>query len=347
MKKFSALLIGGLFSLCATTQVQAFAQSVHKKMVIDAVKYMQQNPDSTNYNKLKAAMNASGISMDEAADLIGQAAYDVDDFNDVFFCGNVTGYCTGSMLGSAGESIVRYTSYHHFQNHSHANDEHGNDLGGYDLRHNPIPGLVDNAVKALAYGNYMDDGRGGLQGGFGWWKFDRTKYDTYNTTEKNYRLDGYSNKNMYKRFETTPFQPLDNLGQYWYQRFLAFPSLQTLGFALHTTDVLSPQHVWATSDHNHGPWELWGQFFYDSENLSDADNNYALVKQAMNYYTPINPSHRDIRPIITEGGAYAYAYGGQAMGSINHNDYVTVGRKLIPHGIALVVHILNHAAEQF
>lgn len=342
MKKHYVLIT--TLALCATgTQAHAFAQSTHKQIVIDAVEYMRLHPDTTAYDKLEAIANAAGYTVEQAADMIGQGAYDVDDFNDTFFCGNVTGLCAGSHFGDAGESIVRLTSYWHFHNHAHANDEHGNDIGGYDYRYLPIPGLIDHAAVSLVWNDYMDDGPGGMRA---WWGED-SEGDTYNTTEKHYRLDSYSKKSMYKKFQTSPFQPIDNLGQYWYSQFIAQPSFQTLGFALHTTDVLSPPHVWATSDNNHGPWELWASFYYERENLNDADNGFALVTNALNNYTPVPANQTDIRSLITEGGAFAYANGGPVLHTIDHNQWVSVGRQVIPHAIAMVVHVLNHAVEQF
>jgi hypothetical protein len=63
----------------------------------------------------------------------------------------------------------------------------------------------------------------------GWWGSEDSEYNSYGITEANYRLDTYSSKSHYDDFEDSAFQPIDNLGQYWYNQFLAQPTAQTLG----------------------------------------------------------------------------------------------------------------------
>lgn len=75
-----------------------------------------------------AAQN--NLTISELAELLGQAAYDVDDFEDTFFCGAITGSCVQAPVWGAAQSIVKYTSYWHFQNHTQGADQHGNDFGG-------------------------------------------------------------------------------------------------------------------------------------------------------------------------------------------------------------------------
>lgn len=148
---------------------------------------------------------------------------------------------------------------------------------------------------------------------------------------------------MYQDFETSPFQPIDNLGQYWFQQFLANPTVQTLGFVLHTTDLLQPHHVWTTSALNHSGWEGWVNDYYYSEGL----NNSALVTAALNNLTPLASNATDIRPLLTQGASIAYSQGGIVLSSTDHNDRKNVGKIVIPHAIAMVVRVLNRAAERF
>ena len=82
--------------------------------------------------------------------------------------------------------------------------------------------------------------------------------------------------------------------------------------------------------------------YYDSENLNDT----ALVDQALQNFTPLSPSGTDIRPLLTEGGALAYGNGGIVLSSTDHSDRVQVAQTVIPNAIAMVVHLLNHAAHQ-
>ena len=177
-----------LSSLLATavlvSPAQAFQQITHKRIAIDAVNYMKAHPDTTEYLRLKAWVNAAGYSMEQFAEVIGQGAYDVDDFQDTYLCGAVTGDCVYAPVFNAGASLVNYTSYWHFQNHTRGSDVHGNDLGGYNYDLLTVWGDIDNMAASWLYGDYLDDGPGGMTG---WWSSDDSQYNTYGMTEANYR----------------------------------------------------------------------------------------------------------------------------------------------------------------
>lgn len=333
-------LTGLLAAAVLSSPAQAFQQITHKRIAIDAVNYMKAHPTTTEYNRLKSWVNSAGYSVDQFAEVIGQGAYDVDDFQDTYLCGAVTGDCVYAPVFNAGASLVNYTSYWHFQNHTRGSDAHGNDLGGYNYDLLTVWGDIDNIAAAWLVGDYMDDGNGGMTGWCFWSCADDTEYNTYGVTEANYRQGSTSSKSMYDDFEEMPFQPIDNLGQYWYSQFLANPTAQTLGFVMHTTDLLQPHHVWTTSALNHSGWESWVADYYDSENL----NNTALVDQALTDFTPLATASNDIRPLLTQGGAMAYSNGGIVLSSTDHSDRVQVAQVVIPHAIAMVVHVLNHAA---
>lgn len=323
-------------SVCAPAH--AWKQETHRRIVLDAVTFMKNNPELTNYSKLAAGVARAGYSMEAFAQALGQGAYDVDDFADTYICGTITGNCQQAPVWGAASGIVKYTTYWHFQNHTAGRDVHGNPYGGYNYAKLTVAGTIDNMAKAWLIGDHLDDGPGGMRGTFG----DGSKYNSYGVTEANYRHGGYSTPQQYADFETMPFQPIDNLGQYWWQQFLSKPTAQSLGFVLHTTDLLQPHHTWTTSDRNHSSWEQWAQDYYDKEGL----NNPALVKAALADFTPIAVSAIDIRPLLTQGGSYSYANGGIVLNSTEHADRARVGRLMIPHAIAMVVHVLNRAAER-
>ncbi|WP_440055423.1 phospholipase [Pseudoalteromonas sp. T1lg65] len=323
-------------AIAATSETVAFSQETHKRIVIDAVNYMAQNPSQTQYAKLRAYAQANGLTVQQLAELLGQAAYDVDDFEDTFLCGAITGDCVQAPLWGMAESIVKYTSYWHFQNHTRGADSHGNDFGGYNYDKLTVWGDVDNLAATWLKGDYLDDGHGGETG---WFSADDSEYNSYGITEKNYRLDSHSSYSMYDDFEEMPFQPIDNLGQYWFQSYLQSGNPQVLGFVFHTTDLLQPHHTWTTSAKNHASWESWVKDYYDQENL----NNFTLVSQAMANFAPLSSTDSDIRPLLTQGGAYSYAQGGIVLNSTDHYDRLTTAKQVIPNAIAMVVHLLNHA----
>ncbi|SFD41407.1 phospholipase [Pseudoalteromonas denitrificans] len=332
-------ILASIALMTCSLNATAFSQETHKRIVVDAVEYMKQNPNTTAYQKLEIWAQQLNTTPNALAQIMGQAAYDVDDFEDTFLCGAITGSCVQAPVWGLAKSIVKYTSYWHFQNHSQGTDAHGNDFGGYNYDKLTVWGAVDTMAATWLKGDYLDDGQGGETG---WFSADKTKYNTYNITEAHYRIDSQSNYPMYKDFEKAPFQPIDNLGQYWYQSFIESKNPQILGFVFHTTDLLQPHHTWTTSDLNHSGWESWVKDYYDKENL----NSFTFVSQALDNFTPINTNSNDVRPLLTQGGAFSYAQGGIVLNSTNHFDRVNTGQQVIPNAIAMVIHLLNHAMEK-
>jgi hypothetical protein len=96
----------------------AFQQETHRRIAMDAVTFMKNNPDKTNFAKLQAGLAKAGITVDQFATAMGQGAYDVDDFADTYLCGATTGSCVLAPVRGAAQSIIKYTSYWHFQNHT-------------------------------------------------------------------------------------------------------------------------------------------------------------------------------------------------------------------------------------
>jgi hypothetical protein len=322
----------------ACVPAHAWKQETHRRIVLDAVAYMKNNPDHTNHRKLLAGVTRAGYTMDQFARALAQGAYDVDDFADTYQCGAISGNCVYAPVWNLGASVTNYTSFWHFQNHTAGRDVHGNPFGGYNYAKLAVPGDIDKLAATWLYGDYLDDGSGGMRGWFG----DSSKYNSYGITEARYRLGGYSTPRQYADFEKMPFQPVDNLGQYWWQQFLARPTAQSLGFVLHTTDIVQPHHTWSTIGNHHSGWEAWVAHYYHAERLNDP----ALVRAAVAYYTPLAANAVDIRPLLTQAGTYSYRNGGIVLSSTDHRDRRRVGRQMIPHAIALVVHILNRAAER-
>ncbi|WP_338845218.1 phospholipase [Massilia sp. W12] len=324
--------------IASAMPAHAFQQETHRRIAIDAVNFIKNNPGITNYNKLASGLAKAGVTLEQFAQAMGQGAYDVDDFADTYLCGAVTGSCVQAPLWGLGKGIANYTSYWHFQNHSAGRDVHGNPFGGYNYAKLQNPGDIDKLAATWLVGDYLDDGAGGLKGWFG----DSSKYNSFGITEARYRHGGYSTPQQYEDFEKAPFQPIDNLAQYWFGQFLARPSLQSLGFVMHSTDLLQPHHTWSLSGSNHSGWEQWVNDNYYSQNLNDS----AMVQAALANFTPLAAHATDIRPLLTQGGAFSYRVGASVLSSTDHNDRVRVAKQVVPHAIAMMVHVINRAAER-
>jgi hypothetical protein len=333
-----ALSIAAAAALMSAAPAHAFMQETHRRLVLDAVAYMQAHPTTTNYAKLVAGAAKAGYTIDQFAAVMAQGAYDVDSFADTYVCGAITGDCEKAPLWGLGTSIAKYAAFWHFEDHAHGADVHGNPYGGYSYGRVPIMGDVDTLAAGWLWNDYLDDGRGGLGGIFG----DGTKYDTYHLTEANYRQGTKSSTSMYQDYQAIPFQPISNLGQYWFTQFLAAPTAQTLGFVLHTTDLLVPQHTWNTLGNNHSGFEDWCLSYWDTEHLNDA----TLVDAALKDFTALAPTATDVRSLMHQAGAYSYANGALVLSSTAQADRVAVARKVVPHATALAVLILNRGAER-
>lgn len=332
--------------ILVSLESQAFKHPTHKRIVEDAVAYMAAHPDTTNFVKLSTSVETSGYSIEQFANALGQGARDVDDFEDTYLCGSVSGYCELSPVFGLGKTLTgyNYSSFWHFQNHSRGNDVHGNDLGGYNYSQIPNKGTTDYILGFWLAGDHLDDGKGGMTGWCFWgWCLEHTEYDSYAITAEKYSIGSRNKKSHYDNFNDTAFQPIDNLGQYWYNEFIKSPTVQTLGFSLHATDLLQPHHTWTSSGNYHVAWEAWVEDHYDVKGM----NNHEAVTEAMNSFTPIALGQNDIRPLLTEGGAISYSQGGIVLTSTSDEDRSEVAAIVIPHAIAMVVHILNHAAERF
>lgn len=317
----------------ATMPAQAWWSKTHMNIVKDAVAYMAAHPSTTNYAQLQAGVERAGYTMDQFTQVLAQSASDVDNFSDTYICGAITGECELAPIWGTTSSLINYTVYWHFQNHTQGPDVHGNPYGGYNYAKLTVWGSVDDLAASWLYGDYLDDGPGGLSGWFG----DGSRYNSYGITEAHYRMGGYSDVSMYNGFQQAPFQPISNLLNYWFQQFLTQPTVQTLGYALHC-DQTQPHHVWTTSSLNHYGWESWVDSNYSLLDNSD------LVTQALNDLTPLQPTDTDIRALVTQSADIAYAQGGLVLSSTDYNDRLKVGRIMIPHAIAYVVTVLNRAA---
>ncbi|MDF1822812.1 MAG: phospholipase [Alcanivoracaceae bacterium] len=337
------LKIGALCALLlATSHSLAFVGATHRQMVLDAVDYMSRHPGTTNYQRLEAAANAAGYTIDQFATVLADAARDVDNFHDTYLCGAITGDCVRAPAYNLGDEWVNYSSWNHFQNHPGGADAHGNDIGGYNYGKLAYTGTEDELAASWLWNDHMDDGNGGMTGWCSWWScWEDSEYNSYGITQTRYALGGSMRKSMYEDFQNMAFQPLDNVSQYWYQQFWSSPSAQTLGFVLHATDLLQPHHTWGPIGLGHSDWEGFVEDYYQNYN-SDARVTWALGS-----YTPIPANSTEIRPLLTQGGNLSYSIGGCVIGGDDYACRDAVAQWVVPHGIALVVHVLNHAADRF
>ena len=275
-------------AFCASLPALAFQQETHRRIAIDAVTFMKNNPDKTNFTKLAAGLARASYTVEQFTTAMGKA-FMTSMILPILTCAEQPpAVANWHRSGVRPRASLNTLPTGHFQNHTAGPDVHGNPFGGYNYAKLTVAGDIDNLAAAWLVGDYLDDGAGGLKGWFG----DSSKYNAYGITEAHYRHGGNSTVNQYADFEKAPFQPIDNLAQYWFQQFLAKPSLQSLGFAMHSTDLLQPHHTWTTSAKNHSGWEQWVNDYYYSQNLNDV----SLVNTALADFSPLAATATDIRP---------------------------------------------------
>ncbi|WP_205577769.1 hypothetical protein, partial [Pseudomonas aeruginosa] len=212
MKTFARLAAG--LCICAiASQANAWSQPTHKNIVKDALAFMNSSYATEEMRQAYRFYVSAAGSEAQAGEILGQAAFDVDDFKDTRLGGWWVGYEHAPLWGAAS-GIVNYTSYWHFLNLARDGDSHGNPHGGYDYRYHKVDGgIADVDWYAMVY------------------LYNRElKREDFDTTEAHYRQGTRSDwQEHYGDFQTAAFQPIDNLATYWFEQFRAAPSLQTIG----------------------------------------------------------------------------------------------------------------------
>lgn len=323
MKKITSTFVIGALALTGSMAANAWKQPTHKQEVIDALHYMGSDYATADqrraYDFYTAAANGA---VDVAADALGQACYDVDDFQDVHLGAWWRGYWAAPVFGMA-HSIVGYNAYHHFITMSRGEDAHGNDHGGYNYRHRTPNG-------SLGKGEFFDiDTLASIY----LWNTELKRSD-YSSTEANYRQDSYSNYNEhYRDFQDMPWQPSANAGRYWFTQFTSQPTFQMMGFSLHfLTDAGQVHHTMSTSANHHAGWEAWVEDNYFAENMNDIQ----AIHNAVGRYS----SQTSVRGIITQLAQEAYSHP-EPLYATDHATRLSVAKIMIPETIAATVAMLT------
>ena len=105
MKKLLTLAAASL-SVAVSTGADAFWSNTHSRIVLDAIAYMKANPTTTNYAQLVAGATKAGYTIDQFATELSVAAADVDNFNDTYICGAITGDCEVAPVWGLASGIV-------------------------------------------------------------------------------------------------------------------------------------------------------------------------------------------------------------------------------------------------
>ncbi|MCG8669686.1 MAG: hypothetical protein MI867_09775 [Pseudomonadales bacterium] len=322
MKLLSALTTGALALTLASPSI-AWKQPTHKQEVIDALHYMGSDyADADMKRAYDFYVNSANGNADKAADALGQACYDVDNFKDVHLGSWWRGYWSAPLFGLA-HSIVGYNAYHHFVTMSRGTDAHGNEHGGYNYRHRTVNG-------SMGKGEFFDID---MLAAFYLWNTELKKSD-FKTTEANYRQGSYSNYNEhYRDFQDIPWQPAPNAGKYWFEQFQEQPTFQTMGYALHfLTDSGQVHHTMSTSANHHAGWEAWVEDNYFTENLSTNE----AIHNAVGRYNP-QDSFRDLVHQLAEE-AYSRP---EPLYATDHATRLSVAEVMIPETIAATVAVLT------
>ncbi len=323
MRKLTSTLVAGAIALTSSVSAYAWKQPTHKQEVIDALNYMGSEYASPEQRRAyEFYVSAANGVVEEAGDALGQACYDVDDFQDVHLGSWWRGYWSAPLFGLA-HSIVGYNAYHHFVTMSRGEDAHGNAHGGYNYRHRTPNG-------SLGKGEFFDIDK---LAAIYLWNTELKKSD-FNTTEANYRADSYSDYNEhYRDFQDMPWQPSTNAGLYWFTQFLEEPTFQMMGYSLHfLTDAGQVHHTMSTSANHHAGWEAWVQNYYFEENMNDI----LAIHEAVGNYD----SRAAVRDIITQLAQKAYSHP-EPLYATDHETRLSVAKIMIPETIAATVAMLT------
>lgn len=324
-KAFS--LVAGTVLLASSVDAMAWSQPTHKMLVMDALAYMGSTRATADEKRAyDFYVDAAQGNASQAADALGQACYDVDNFKDVHLGAWWSGYWSAPVFGLA-HSIVGYNAYHHFITMSRGEDAHGNAHGGYNYRNRTPNG-------SLGKGEFFDiDSLAAIY----LWNTELWKND-FNSTEANYRQGSYSNwTEQYRDFQDIPWQPSSNAGQYWFDEFLKQPTFQTVGYALHfLTDAGQPHHTMSTSANHHAGWESWVEDHYTTEGLANLDK----VQGLLGAYSPQD----SMNSLVTQLAGIAYSHP-EPLYATDYETRKATAEVMIPETIAATVAVLTKAVN--
>jgi hypothetical protein len=318
MKKLSIFITLALF-LGFASSAGAWCGDHHKQITSEALAYMGSSYATAEQKRAYNLYVRAAGGLSRAQNLLGQAAKDVDYFMDTRMGGWWCGYHYTAGDLSVGLIGNNYTSLWHFITMTRGKDAHGNDRGGYDVRYRTDdPSFIDNDAITK------------------YWLYNQElKKADYKSTEAHYRQGSYSSRSQYKDYQKTPWQPVDNLGLYWFKQFAKYPSFQTLGHATHAaTDSCVAQHTWNTLGNRHSDYEEWVEDHHDSENLGDFGAAYNALKNF--------DAKDDYRSLLTQCARDAYI-NSEPLFEGSHATQLNAASIMVPQSIAVVVTVLTKA----
>ena len=318
-KRAIVLMLCWVVSIGWPCRAMAWTDTVHERMTQDALLYMgSEFADSEQSQAYKFYVEAAG-GLENALNILGAAAREVDNFNDTRMGAWWVGYHQQSI-----RSPWRTLSHHnntiwwHFLSIGRGQDAHGNDHGGYNFQYRTEdPRLIDNdsIIKAFLFNQRLHSG-------------------DYHTTEAHYRGGSASSYHkQYQRFQQIPWQPIDHLARYWYEQFLLQPSLQVMGVVTHAgADVAAVHHTWNTMANYHREYEAWVEDFYYIERLNDRE----AVQQALADYHP----DASIEAILTQTAEAAYCRP-DPLYDPSHQARLETAKEMVPLALATNVTLLT------
>ena len=325
---FSAALALGS---ALTTEAQAWEPGMHKaeaEAAIDLMKSSYAMPAMRGaYQTISTCKFTPTSASPTFREAIGDGAQQLDKMLDTALCGWWIWGCENtSTKRSLGIRTNNYTSVWHFLVANQGSDPHKNPFGGYYYPRRPQTSVIrgeldiDFVVAAFLWNLNLRDG-------------------DYDTTEAHYRQGSYSTRKQYEDYQTTAWQPADNVAAYWYSQWKATKSCSSLGMVLHVTgDMFVPMHVTGTLGFNHGDYEPWAWDRFWSLGM----NSLETASQ----YTNLAVPSTDIRVILRDAARGTL---GRTQPMYDSSDAVrtSAARQGAARAIGLMTTVMVKAASEF
>ena len=244
-----------------STSLLAWPGTLHKDISTKALQYMNSAYATEDMKRAYNIYVSSAGDETTAANLLGDAARNFDNRQDLSYCGWWVFGCHSDSDWFLGIMQSAYTKLSHAVNVAYTSSKLNNDHPGYDYQKVLYEGQLseDALLKDWLYNQNVSD-------------------DTLDTTFKNYTFEGRNyHESDVEDYQEVEHPPLDNAVRYWFNAAQAYATFTRIGYMCHGADAGVPQHARGTWAKNHPEFESHCKDNFSRLNLGRNSDIYSNI----------------------------------------------------------------------